>query len=452
LAETLLRWLWFEILQFIETYKLRTLGHILFWLLIVWFIGANLILVCERRLPPNSELAARSPYVEPDRQFNYIDTYWWVIITITSAGMEDGAAPQSSGARTVVVIIAVVGICLVTVFTGNVVAIVWERITRSDLIQIKPRIAHVGQYSGHVVICNASAKFEPVLRQIVDKADRQTKMVLVDPKAEEYRTERRPLFRSTFAVSGDPQSLRTLKQADLASAAAMVVLTPDTPGLSVEERDHQALLAALAAQPFAEVNPNLRIVLEVGLRSTLRFTEIFNALDNYPLYIEAICADDFQERLLSQACLTPGLSHLIDLVLTVPARARRGSVSRLRDAILLREGQEEEDEAGPADMANEIYSLPVSEQFVGKRFRDVRSAIEEADAVTVIGYLRWKGGGRGVGVRIPALTLNPSRRPPAPGEPAPIDYPLARDDELLVLARPDAYLTLCQGARHGRRA
>ncbi len=383
-AGTLLRWFWFEVLQFVESYKLRTLGGILFWLLAVWILGANLIQLCEQRLPPGP-LRDRSPYVEPHRQFSYFDTYWWVIITITSAGMEDAAAPQSAGARAVAVVVAVIGICLVTVFTGNVVAIVWQRVTRGDLMRVKPRIAHVGQYAGHVVICNASAKFEPVLRQIVDKAERHTKTVLIDPKASEYRTERRRLFRSTFAVSGDPQSLRVLRQADVATAAALVVLTPDAPGLSPEERDYQALLTALAAQPFAEVNPDLRIVLEANLKSTLRFAEIFNALDNYPLYIEAVCADDFQERLLSQACITPGLSHFIDLLLTVPPRARRGSLARLRDAILLREGQEDEAATCPADMGNEVYSVPVPERLVAQRFGDVRSTIEDCDAVTVIG-------------------------------------------------------------------
>ena len=428
---------WFAVLDFAESYKLQTLAIIFFWMFVVWVIGANAIYLCEQRLPPG-ELRDQSAYCE-----SYFDAYWWVILAITSAGVEDAATPQSVCARVVALVMVIIGICLVTVLTGNVVAILWEKLARRDLMRIKPRIAHVAQYFGHVVICNASAKFEPILRQIVDKADADTKVVLIDPKAGEYRTDRRRLFRSTFAVTGNPQSLRVLKQADVGTATALVVLTPEASGLSVQERDYQALLTALAVQPIAEVNPNLRIVLEVGSKATLEFIEIFNSLDNYPLSIEAVCADDFQEKLLSQACLTPGLSDFFDLLLTVPAQLpRRSAISRFLDAILLREVEAAEATAGWVEMANDVYVIPVHEELAGRTFREVRQVIEDADDVTVIGYLQWEGSGEGVGLKKPVVTLNPSRTPSSPERAAPIDRPLAGDDELFVIARPEAYVAL----------
>jgi len=450
--DALLHRLWFELLNFAESYKLQTLAIIFFWMFIVWIIGTNLIWLFEQWVPPPAD---ESPtYYGPEEYFN---TYWWVINAIMSAGVEDAATPRTVAGRTVAVLVVIIGICLVTVFTGNVVAILWDRIARRDLMRVKPRIAHVAQYVDHVVVCNASAKFEPILCQIVNKAGTDTKVVLVDPKADEYRTDRRPLFRSTFAVAGNPQSLRVLKQADVETAAALVVLTPDDAGLSLQGRDYQALLAALAVQPIVEVNPNLRIILEVNLKSTTDFVEIFNVLDNYPLYIEAVCAGDFHERLISQACLTPGLSHFFDLLLTVPSRRqRRSMIPRLFDTIFLREVHEEEAAASPTDMGNDVYAVPLSEELAGRTFRDLRQVIEEADGVTLIGYLRWEGIGDGVGLLKPAVTLNPSRRPPAPGQPAPIDYRLRPDDELLVIARPKAYAALREGrllkARAARRS
>ncbi|MFH1264084.1 MAG: hypothetical protein ABIK89_00035 [Planctomycetota bacterium] len=442
-AEALLRWVWFEVLNFAESYKLQTLAIIFFWMFVVWILGANLIWVLEQWLPTEA-LQQKSLYFGPE---NYFDTYWWVINAIMSAGVEDSATPQSVGARTVAVIVVVLGICLVTVFTGNVVAILWERIARRDLMRVKPRIAHVGQYWDHVVICNASTKFEPILRQIVEKVGPHTKVVLVDPKAAEYRTDRRQLFRSTFGVTGNPQSLRVLKKADVAAAAVLVVLTPDAPGHSLRERDYQALLTALAVQPIAKVNPNLRIILEVSLKSTLEFAEIFNALTNYPLYIEAVCADDFQEKLLSQACLTPGLSNFFDLLLTVPShRRKRPAITRFFDTIFLREAEAEETPTGQVDTANDVCAIPVPGPLAGRTFRHVRQEIEEADGVTVIGYLRWEGNGKGMGAKRPVVTLNPSRKPPAPGETAPVDYRLSIADELFVIARPEA----CAALREGR--
>jgi hypothetical protein len=440
-TDTLLRRLWFEVLNFAESYKLQTLATIFFWMFVVWIVGTHLIWLCEQWIP--EELQAQSPYFGRE---HYFETYWWVINSLMSAGVEGDAEPRSFGARVVAVVVVIVGVCLVTVLTGNVVAILWERIARRDLMRVKPRIAHVAQYTGHVVICNGSSKFEAILRQIVDKVGPDTKVVLVDPRADQYRTDRRPLFRSAFAVTGNPQSPRVLKQADLETALALVVLTPDAPGLSIEERDYQALLAALAAQTMAAVNPNLRIILEVNLRQTLDFARIFNALESYPLYIEAVCAEDFEERLISQACLTPGLSHFYDLLLTVPPRPeRRSTLTRLFDTIFLREVHQEEAAATPADMANDVYSVPLAKRFVGRTFREVREAVEEADGVTVIGYLRWEGDRAGVGLNKPIVTLNPSRVVPAPGEPAPIDYRLARGDELFVLARPEAYAALRAG-------
>jgi len=446
-AGTVVRRCWFTVLNFIESYRLQTLGTVFFWMLVVWVIGANAIYLCEHSLPPG-ELHDRSIYAE-----HYFDTYWWVILTITSAGVEDAAAPQSLGARAVALLMVILGICLVTVLTGNVVAILWEKLARRDLMRVKPRIAHVAQYSGHVVISNASSKFEPILRQIMDKGHVDAKVVLMAPKASEYRTDRRLLFRSTYAVDGNPQSLRVLKQADVGSAAALVVLAPDAPGLSLQERDYQGLLTALAAQPFSEVNPNLRIILEVNRKETLEFVEIFNSLDNYPLYIEAVCADDFQEKLLSQSSLTPCLSHFYEMLLTVPSPPRRRSaVTRLVDTICLREVETEETEEAAidrVDMANDVHTIRVVGALAGKTFRDVRLAIEQAGAATVIGYLRWNGDGEGVGLKRPEVTLNPSHRPSAPGLPAAIDYRLTTSDELFVIARPEDCIALRAGRFSG---
>ncbi len=334
----LVRRVWFEVLSFAECYRLQTLATIFFWIFVVWVFGTHLIWVCEQWLPP--ELQEESRYFGRD---HYFETYWWVINALMSAGVEDAAEPKSLAAKAVAVVVVIVGVCLVTVLTGNVVAILWERIARRDLMRVKPRIAHVAQYTRHVVICNASAKFEAILRHIIDKAGTDTKVVLVDPRADQYRTDRRPMFRSTFAVTGHPQSPRILRQADVETAATLVVLTPEAPGLSLQERDYQALLVALAAQRVADVNPNLRIILEVSQRHTLEFTRIFNELRSYPLYIEPVCAEDFEERLVSQACLTPGLSHFYDLLLTVPPRREpRSMLSQLYDTVFLREIHEEE--------------------------------------------------------------------------------------------------------------
>lgn len=438
--------IWFAVLNSAESYKLPVLATIFFWMFVVWVVGTNVIYFTEQTLT-SPELQNKSPYYGPE---HYLDAYWWVILTITSAGVDDAAKPESVAAKVEAVVIVIIGICLITVFTGNVVAILWDKLARRDLIRIKPRIAHVGQYSGHVILCNASAKFEPVLRQIIGRATPDTKIVLIDPAAHEYRTERRPLFRSTFAVTGNPDSLRVLKRADIATAAAMIVLTPDTPGLSIEERDHQALITALAAQPIGrQDNPDLRIVLEVNLQTTLDFVEIFNSLDHYPLRIEAVCAEDFQERLLSQACLTHGLSHFFDLLLTVPPRpVRRSLVGRFFDVLLMREVEEEET-AGRVDTSNDVYSLPVPPQVAGRLFRDVRRILEDADGITVIGYLQWEGNRQGLGTKKPLVTLNPSRTPPSPGATAPIDYRLRSDDELFVIARPDAYTQLRKGRLPG---
>jgi len=438
--------LWFAVLNFAESYKLPVLATIFFWMFVVWVVGTNVIYFTEQTLT-SKESQASSPYYGRD---NYLDAYWWVILTITSGGMDDAAKPESVAAKLEAVVIVIIGICLVTVFTGNVVAILWDKLARRDLMRIKPRIAHVGQYSGHFILCNASAKFEPVLRQLAGRADPDTKIVLIDPAAYKYRTERRPLFRSTFAVTGNPDSLRILKQADVATAAAMIVLTPETPGLSIEERDHQALITALAAQPIGrQVNPDLRIVLEVNLQTTLDFVEIFNSLDHYPLQIEAVCAEDFQERLLSQACLTHGLSHFFDLLLTVPPRpVRRSLVGHFFDVVCMR-NVEEEETGVQVDTSNDVYSLPVPPQFAGSPFRDVRRNLEDRDGVTVIGYLQWEGHRQGLGTKKPLVTLNPSRQPPSPGATAPIDYRLQADDELFVIARPDAYTQLRRGRLPG---
>lgn len=439
----ILRRSWFAVLNIVESYKLQTLAIVFFWMLVVWVIGANAIYLCEQSLPPG-ELRDHSIYSD-----HYLDTYWWVILTITSAGVEDSAAPQSFCARAMALLMVILGICLVTVLTGNVVAILWEKLARRDLMRVKPRIAHVAQYSGHVVICNASTKFEPILRQIMDKTRVDVKAVLVAPKASEYRTDRRRLFRWAFAVDGNPQNLRILKQADVGSAATLVVLSPDAPTLSSQERDYQALLTALAAQPFAEVNPNLRIILEVNQKETLGFVEIFNSLENYPLHIEAVCADDFQERLLSQSCLTPCLSHFYEMLLTVPPPPRkRSAITRLVDTVCLREVEAEDTAQAAvdrADMANDVHAVPVARAFAGKTFRELRRAIEEAGAATVIGYLRWNGDGEGIGLKRPAVTLNPSHKPSAAGQPAPIDYCLTADDELFVIARPEDCIALRAG-------
>lgn len=431
LKKTALR-IWFALLDFAETYKLVSLARTFLWLFIVWVVGTNCVYFSERGATrPDGR---PSPYSE-----SYLDSYWMVVITVTSAGVETEYAPVTGPARAQIIVVAVVSVVLMTILTGNVVAALFERIRRRELIRMKPRFTHVGFFKDHIIICNASSKFESVLRQIVDKADPDTKIVLVDANASSYRTEGRRLFRTTYAVQGKPDNLRVLNEADAAFAKAIVILTPDEPTLTIGERDYQALITAIVLQPLARTaNAAPRILLEVNEKRTLEYVRTFNSLrEMYPLYIEPVCAAQFQEKLLAQSCLTHGLSKLFQLLLTVPHRPNwRPLPLRFPLRVLFGESEKPDEIPAGGAPAEEVYTCPVGDCLDGRSYRTIANLVETHCDVTLIGYLKWESKGT-LGTVPPTLKTNPRRLPTKPGDPAEADATLRADDELVVLARPN---------------
>ncbi|MFH1844948.1 MAG: hypothetical protein ABIF77_17285, partial [bacterium] len=182
------------------------------------------------------------------------------------------------------------------------------------------------------------------------------------------------------------------------------------------------------------------------------FIAIFNSLPSYPLHIEALCAAEFQQQLLAQASLTPGLSHFFDMLLTVPPQpVRRSPLTRFFDTVYLRDVDPEEQDTNPLDASNQVYSVPAAEHRAGYTFRELQQKLEERGGVTVIGYLQWEGEGIGIGRKTPVVTLNPTRRPQVPGQVAPVDYRLLEDDELFIIARPECYTALRTGRVFGNQ-
>jgi Trk K+ transport system NAD-binding subunit len=197
---------------------------------------------------------------------------------------------------------------------------------------------------GHVVICNWNSKAEAIIKELHSQVVHSKRLVVIvtDKKLPKRVGE---AWRGVFVVDGCPLDQEFLLQAMVTKARSAIVLAdpehpnPDTANFMI-------------AACIERLNPEVHTIVEV---SESGYLEHFRGTG----VDELICINEIAEKIISQSCLTHGLSELYLHLLTA------------------------------SEETNEIYIVPAPPAAHGRTYRDVRRAIGtyECESLILLGML-----------------------------------------------------------------
>ena len=321
-------------------YRLLQLGRLFLWVLLAWFVGANVVHFTEIELGH-----VQSPFAD------YWTSYWNILIVLIS-GIED-KEPVSLMGRVEVTVMLIVGICMVGMLTGEIVAILVRKAQRAGKVAVMPPSAHLEQ---HVLILGVNSYLDNIIRQVHAALGGQHYILVVDPEAEELRVSDPRAYRRVFALAGDPLDERVLEQAGVDRAARVVVLSPMGDEADPRQRDDRALMKSIAVvcrrgqhdgEPEKDGPVGSGVVVELQTEESLGFAAPLDQVD-------FLVSRHYGEKLISQAVLNPGVTEVYYRLMTF------------------------------TEESNEFYTVPVLEELVGKTFAEAQLYFLEMDDEDVV--------------------------------------------------------------------
>ena len=314
-------------------YRLLPLVRLLMWVVLAWFVGANALHFTERALG-----GPAGPFAQ------YWDSYWNVLIVLVS-GIED-KEPLSLLGRVEVTILLVVGICVVGMLTGEIVAILVRKSQRVGMLAVKPPSARLEQ---HVVVLGVNSHLDNIVRQVRAALGGHHYMLIVAPEADQLRVSDAVAYRRVFGLAGNPLDERVLEQAAVDQAARVIILSPDEDG-APQERDNKALMQAIAVRGRRSKRP---LVVELQTEESLSFAA--------PLAdVDFVVSRHYGEKLISQSVLNPGVTEVYYRLMTF------------------------------TEQSNEFYTIEAPDALVGQTFAEAQLyCLDEApDEMVLVGLDR----------------------------------------------------------------
>jgi hypothetical protein len=204
--------------------------------------------------------------------------------------------------------------------------------------------------SGHVVVCNCNEKVRGIVDHLHNTEVPLDVVVLVqDRKLWDENPAWHPPQGTrgrVFTVEGCPTVEADLLRVRIAHARAAVILADPRQGQLADAR------STLVAVAIERHNPQVHTVMEL-ISSASRLQMCAREVN------EIICMGDLTEKLLAQSCITPGVKHVFDRLLT------------------------------HAQGTNQIYLVPLPEGCAGLSYREIIRRAVGADAPFIIcGYTR----------------------------------------------------------------
>ncbi len=309
-----------------QTYRLVQLGRLFGWLFIAWLIGANMLYITESNLAPR-----------PGPFSDYWTSYWHILIALVS-GIED-KEPLSLLGRIEMTVMLITGLCVVGMFTGEIVSILVKKAQRAGKMMLKPPQA---RFERHILILGENTHLDNVIRQVSAAYRHRPHIVVVCPRADELKLGEARLYRKVFAVPGDPVEVAVLEQAEVDGASRVIVLSSDRPGCGeASELDSRALMQTLAVVARRRADP-LPIVVELQSEESLDFARPLRGID-------LLVGRHYGEKLLSQAVLNPGITEVYVELMTF------------------------------TDVTTEFYIVPVPKHLRAKSYQEAQLAFLDCD-------------------------------------------------------------------------
>ncbi|MEW6236136.1 MAG: ion transporter [Candidatus Omnitrophota bacterium] len=321
--------IWFSVLNY--QYRLRQLGRLFFYGVLIWIIGAHLLFFTESLITEEA-----GPFSD------YGKSYWNILIVLIS-GIED-KEPISTLGRVEVTIFLIAGIIVVGMLTAEIVSILVRKVHRAGKIAIKPP---EGVMKHHIVILGENSNLDNVIRQVNAALDGKYFFLIISPIAEELKIPDPVIYKKVFAISGDPVKEEVLTRADIDHALRVVLLSMRDPSQSTVSIDNRTLMIALAV---ASRKRGIPMTVELLSGESLHYAKNLAGAD-------FILSRHYIERLASQAVLHPGVTEIYNELMTFTGDSC------------------------------EFYTVPVPSHLVGKTFKEAQLYFLDHDeeAIVVIG-------------------------------------------------------------------
>lgn len=342
-----------------KEYKLVRLVSIIF---LIWLIGASVLWITEG---------------SRNEEFNSLPKSLWNIAIYLFSGLDSGV-PETTIGKVIVALILILSLGIVGIFTATIASLLIEN--RLGGKRKMPKY----ELTDHIVICNWNNKGLPLIKEIHAKIIRHKRPAIIISENSDTiqfpEHEDEPEFEDIYVINGDPANEIILKRANVHQAHTVVVLADPTQG---ELADAKSILICMGIRSICD---------EVGVPKTYTAVEGLSPQNIEHLRRagadEIISAGDFSTLLLAQSSLVHGLSKVYRNLLTI------------------------------SEETNEIYLIPVPENYIGKKFSDLGAGIYTSrDAKNPIILVGVKSGNR--------VMLNPK----------PSDFnTFQKDDEAIVIA------------------
>lgn len=306
--------------------------------------------------------------------FNSWPESFWSVWVILFSGIED--QPHTALGKVFAMVLLGAGVGLAGLFTGTVASVLVEH-------QLRRRDVANFEMEEHLVLCNWAPRGLAWIREVHSKIIQEKRPVVIihddTERIDLPDSQDEPAFHDVYIIRGDPTNEVVLRRARVSRAHSVVILLDDRQG---DHADGKTILTCIAVRNVAR-NPGTPNIAVECRNPALRHHLLKAGAD------EVISSDELGLRILARTALYHGITRVYQELLTVG-----------RDA-------------------NEMYMIPVPEEFVGRDFVEISGM-----------FLRNRDDRRScllIGVqRDDELVLNPI---------GPEAGPLRAADQLIVLSR-----------------
>lgn len=284
----------------------------------------------------------------PNRhQFQSIgDALWWACVTVMTVGYGD-KYPITWPGRFLAVCLMVFGFLAMTFFTGAIASVLVERKMRED-----EGLGQIGA-SGHFVVCGWNQHAERIIQELLHRRGKgAVTLVLVND------LEKQEISEIAFAhpdaavrfVKGDFTHETTLKRANVAGARAVILLADSSKGGLGQAADQRTIIAALAVKSVAPDVATCAELLDPENREHLERAKVDSI----------IISGEHSGFLLANATLAPAIPAAVGELLT-------------------------------GSSGHALTQVPIPDEFVGRRVRDLLAHFRERQAL-LVGLVRQRKG------------------------------------------------------------